>query len=132
MSKTAAASLMVMSFGFGSVSAWRLMAARSEKEQGSLVVLHAVEVAGLCADALSAADHGRADVVQRVLQARMTSAVKEAAQHVGVADPAGFAIPNLVEGLSRARQYALVRGLPDVVEQCDAVLHFLAKSNARA
>ena len=132
MTKTAVASLMVMSFVIGSASAWWLMEARSEKEQGSLVVLHAVGVAGLCANALNATEQGRADVVRKMLQAQMASAVSEAAQHIEVAGSPGLAIPNLVEGLSRARQYAIVNGLPEVVEQCDVVLRFLARSNARA
>ena len=62
----------------------------------------------------------------------MTSAVNEAAEQVGTASSPGLAIPNLIEGLNRARRYAVAKGMPEVAEKCDRVLRFLTMSNARA
>jgi len=116
----------------GSAFGWWMRGRLSEAERESTAALRSVEIAGLCANALRASEAGRSDTVQRLLEARMASAVSDAADRVGNASPPGLAIPNLIEGLRRARQYALENRLPDVVIKCDRVMEFLTKSNARA
>jgi hypothetical protein len=41
-------------------------------------------------------------------------------------------VPNLIESVNRTRRYALQNGMSEVVGNCDVLLGFLMKSNARA
>ena len=130
--RSTVAVLVVPSFLIGSALSWWLQGTRSEKERGSLVVVHEVEVAGLCANALQAVEQGRTATVQKVLETRMASAVNYAAERVGNASPVGFPVPELVEGLNRARRYAAAKSMSELVRNCDRLLEFLTRSNVRA
>jgi hypothetical protein len=129
--RSTVAVFVVVSFLIGSVFGWCLRGTHAEKERGSIVVVDAIGVAGLCADALGAAEEGRTATLQKLLEMRMTSAVNEAAERVGAASSPGFAVPNLVEGLNRARRYAVAKGMREVVGKCDRLIEFLTKGNGR-
>ena len=111
--------LVVVSFLAGSALSWWIRGYRVERERGSVAVVRAAEVAGLCANALGVAEQGRNAALQKLLETRMTSAVNEAAEQVGWASPPGFPVPNLVEGVNRARRYAVANGMPEVAGKCD-------------
>jgi len=130
--RSTVAVLVVASFLIGLAMGWRFRGSRSERDAGTVAVVRAVEVAGLCANALGAAEGGRAANLQRLLEMRMANAIDEGAERVDSASSPSLALPNLIEGLSRARQYAAARGMPETVRKCDRLLEFLAKSNARA
>ena len=62
----------------------------------------------------------------------MASAVNEAADRVGNASQPDSVITEAIESLKRTRQYALGKGMAEVVAKCDRILEILVKSNARA
>jgi hypothetical protein len=126
------AALIAAGFMLGAAVGWLMHERRAERDEGLVAAVHAVEVAGLCANALGATESGRAAAAQKLLEMRMVTAVNEAADRVVNASAPNFAIPNLLEGLKRARLYAAAKGMPQVVGECDRVLEFLMKSNARA
>jgi hypothetical protein len=127
--RTMLAVLTVGAFLIGGTAGWRIHAIRAERDERLMAALNAVGVAGLCANALRAARDGRAATVQDLLEMRMVSAVDQAADRVGNASSPDQAIPNLIEGLKRARSYAVEKGMTQVVEKCDHVLEFLTKSS---
>jgi hypothetical protein len=127
--RTMLAVLTVGAFLIGSAAGWRIHAMRAERDERLTAALNAVGVAGLCAGALLAAQEGRAATVQGVLEWRMVSAVDQAADKVANASSPDLAIPDLIEGLKRARSYAAEKGMTPVVEKCDHVLEFLAKGS---
>jgi hypothetical protein len=124
--------LVAASFMVGAATSWWLREYRADRYQSLVVVVHEAEVAGLCANALAAGEKGKVAVVQRLLESRMSNAVREAAARVGSASPPDLAVPNLIEGVNRTRRYAMANGMSGVVGNCDLLLGFLMKSNARA
>ena len=119
-------------FILGSAFGWWIHERRAERDERLIAAVHEVEVAGLCANVLGATEAGRSATAQKLLEMRMISAVNHAADRVTNASVPSLAIPDLVEGLKRARRYAVAKGMAQVVWECDRVLEFLTKSNARA
>jgi hypothetical protein len=124
--------LIVLSFSIGSALGWWLQGNRAGKYRASLMVAGESEVAGLCANALWAAGDGSTATLQKLLERRMTSAVNEAVKRTGTASPPDIAVPDLIDGVNRARRYAVAKGLPEVVAKCDRLLEFLTKNIVRA
>jgi len=129
--RSIAAIFVAAAFLVGSVFGWVFQRSRSERLNAAVVVVNEVGAAGLCADALQAIEDGKTATLQKLLEQRMTSAVNYATERVGDASPVGFPVPNLVEGLNRARRYAVAKGMPDLIDKCDRLLTFLT-SNVRA
>ena len=124
--------LIAAGFMLGAAFGWSIHERRAERDERLVAAVHAVEVAGLCANALGATEGGRPAAAQKLLEMRMVTAVNDAADRIANAAQPNFSIPNLVEGLRRARRYAVSKGLPHVAAECDRVLEFFTKSNARA
>lgn len=94
---------------------------RAAADRRLTAAIQQIGVAGLCADALRAAAEARPETERRLLERRMASALEQADEMlVGAAQP-DLPIPNLIEGVKRARQYAASNTLPDVVKSCDRV-----------
>src|SRR5262245_37496665 len=104
---------------------------RRDGEARVTAAVHSVETAGLCANSLDALDQARPDKQRLILERRMESAIDYADRSLeGIRDPKiGIAIPNLIEGLRRARQYAEGQGNRDVVAKCDRVLAGLERGS---
>src|SRR5262245_53971296 len=130
--RAAMAVLSLTSLMAGVGLGWWLHAVQREKSDGLVAVVRAVEMAGLCANALGAADDGRTSTLRSLLEMRMSSAVNEAAARIGRASTPGFAVPNLIEGLTHAQQYAVSKGMRDVAGKCERILEFLARDRVRA
>jgi len=113
----------------GGVVGTRLERQREGDDERLRAGLGAVKTAGLCADSLRALDEGRAETQRLILETQMAMAVEEADQDLGRAGDAkiGLSIPNLIEGVRRARQYAESRGNRDLVAKCDRVLATLLR-----
>jgi len=130
--RTAIAVLSATSLMAGVALGWWLHAEQREKSDGLIAVVRSIEVAGLCANALGAAEDGRVTTLRSLLEMRLTSAVNEAAARIGRASTPGFPVPNLIEGLEHAQQYAVSKGMRDVAAKCQRVLEFLARDRVRA
>src|SRR5262245_36546456 len=130
--RTAMAVLSAVSLIAGMALGWWLHAVEREKSDGLIAVVRSAEVAGLCANALGAVEDGRASTLRSLLENRLSSAANEAAARIGRASSPGFPVPNLVEGLEHARQYAMSKGMRDVAANCQRVLEFLARDRVRA
>lgn len=100
-------------------------------EQRLRMALHEVEVAGLCANALRTRE-ARPETERRLLELRMTSALTEADKSLVGAAQIPIAIPDLIEGVRRARQYAASKDMRAVVTECDRLLAALARRKERA
>jgi len=113
----------------GGVVGTRLERQREADDQRLTAALGAVKTAGLCANSLRALDEGRAETQRLILETQMAMAVEQADQNLGPADNAkiGLSIPNLIEGVRRARQYAESKGNRDLVTKCDRVLAALQR-----
>jgi hypothetical protein len=120
------------SFAVGLALGWSIQQRRSEESQALVAVVHEAEVASLCASVLDAAETGRSDTSRKVLEMRLASAVNLASERLKFASQPSFPLPELVEGVSRARRYALFQGMPNIVANCDRLIEFLRRGNARA
>jgi len=126
------AALSIISLMAGVTLGWWLHAVEKEKSDGLIAVVRSAEVAGLCANALGAVEDGRASTLRGLLENRLNSAVNEAAARISRASSPGFPVPNLIEGLEHAQQYAMSKGMRDVAAKCGRVLEFLARDRVRA
>src|SRR5262249_56305337 len=115
--RTSMAALSIISLMAGVTLGWWLHAVEKEKSDGLIAVVRSAEVAGLCANALGAVEDGRASTLRSLLENRLSSAANEAAARIGRASSPGFPVPNLVEGLGHARQYAMSEGIRHVAAQ---------------
>src|SRR5215471_5919991 len=97
------------SFLVGSGLGWWVHADLAERDVGLVAIVREAEVAGLCANALGAADEGRSSALRVLLEMRMANAVAGAADRLDRASPIRLAIPNLIEGVRRAHRYAVAK-----------------------
>ena len=129
MNRLSLALIALVAAVLGGMIGARLERQRDTNDQDLRTALVAVESAGLCANSLRALDEGRLEVQRHILESQMEAAVGRADQKLtGVRDPKiGMAIPNLIEGVRRARQYAEIKGHLDLVAKCDRVLAALQR-----
>ena len=133
MTRTSVVVIALVSAGIGGLVGARLEEHRRAADAKVTLALRAVETAGLCAASLRALDEGRADKQRLILEDQMGWSMEAAERDLeGIREPKfGIAIPNLIEGVRRARQYAEGKGKRDLVERCDRVLAGLQRG-ARA
>jgi hypothetical protein len=127
-----AAVFIVASFLIGLVLGWSIQQSRSAKSRALVGVVHEAEVASLCANALGTAEAGEGDATRKLLEMRLASAVRLASERLEAASLPDFPLPELVEGVSRARRYAVSQRMPDIVRNCDRVIEFLKRGDAQA
>ena len=123
---------VVASLLIGSALGWYLRGSHPGEDRGSVAVVHEVEVAAFCSAALQISQEGRTAALHELLEGRMISALGNAADRSAGAAAIGFPVPEMIEGITRARRYAVANGMPEAVGKCDRILEFLARSNARA
>ena len=80
---------------------------RASRQSAEAVALaHALEKTALCANGLNLLADGRQDRTARLLASQLRSAVQSAQEHRRAAAEVPFEIPNLLDGVRRARVYA--------------------------
>ena len=79
---------------------------RASRQSAEVALAHALEKTALCANGLNLLADGRQDTTARLLASQLRSAVQSAHEHRKAAADVPFEIPNLLDGVRRARVYA--------------------------
>lgn len=101
--------LVVAIFALGAAAGFSAGRWTSNRDLNAMVLAGELETISLCANGLNSLDAQPVRTV-RLLDYRLRSAVKNATQQSGASAAIETAIPNLMEGLNRAKRYAERKG----------------------
>jgi len=102
---------------------WRIEDGRADRELESMIFVDHLSATAFCITTLTLLGDDRSDAAVRLLRGRLASSLARAHQMEFSGASDDLAIPNLVEAVRRAREYAQTTDMgPRVVAQADAVL----------
>ena len=102
---------------------WRLEERQTDRDLESMMFIDHLSTTALCISALTLLEDNRNDTAVKLLRDHLASSVAGAHKRMEFSGAFDDPIPNLVEALRRAREYAQTTDMrPRVVEQADAVL----------
>ena len=117
--------LIAVFFGgcIGAGVEWKLARMQRDRELESMVFVSQLDTTALCISTLRLMDDNRSDAALSMLRARLASSLAVAHGMEFSPLPDGVAIPNLIEAIRRARDYAVETGMaPEVAAHADEVL----------
>ncbi len=102
---------------------WRIEQGRADRDLESVIFVDYLSTTALCISTLTLLGDDRSDAAVTLLRGRLASSLAGAHQMEFSGASDDLAIPNLVEAVRRAREYAQTTDMgPRVVAQADAVL----------
>ena len=102
---------------------WRIEQGRADRDLESVIFVDYLSTTALCITTLTLLGDDRSDAAVTLLRDRLASSLASAHQMEFSGASDDLAIPNLVEAVRRAREYAQTTDMsPRVVAQADAVL----------